>query len=99
MEGEQSFIEVECVLPQDQQIAENAWKSQKKKEKRQNANNKHGMMTVRVEGQKRLGEGPKNKGDDATNPEVCNRRQGNDAVSHIELDARRLDLAQHTNPA
>jgi len=55
-------------------------------------------MTVRVEGQKRLGEGPKNKGDDATNPEVCNRRQGNDAASHIELDPRRLDLALHTNP-
>ncbi len=74
-------------------MAENAWKSQKKKEKRQNATNKHGMMTVRVESQRRLGEGPKNKGDDATNPEVDNRRQRNDAASQIEIDARRLDLA------
>ena len=68
------------------------------REKRQNANNKHGLMTVRVESQKRFGEGPKNKGDDATNPEVNNRRQGNDAASQIEIDARRLDLALHTNP-
>ena len=50
-------------------------------------------MTTRVEGQKRLGEEPKNKGDDATNPEVCNRRQGNEPVSHIALEAPRLDLA------
>ena len=67
------------------------------KEKRQkNAKNKQGMMTVRVEGQGGLAGGAQNKGDDATNPEANNHRainrHVNDAVSHIDIDARRIDF-------
>ena len=73
------------------------------KEKRQknSVTNKQGMMTVRVEGQ---GRGVQNKADDATNPEMNEHgrrminRHVNDAVSHIELDAKRIDLAHMTNP-
>ena len=63
------------------------------------------MMTVRVEG----GQGSRHgvaqlKEDDATHPEVNENqrrvlnRHANDAASHIEIDAQRLDLARITNP-
>ena len=48
LEGEESFVEVECVLPHDQQLNEKKWKSFRLKEKRAEAAKKT-PLTVRAE--------------------------------------------------
>lgn len=63
LDGEESFIEVECVLPQDQLRNQKQWMSHRQKERKKEATKK-GIMTERVDGA-----GLK-QGDDATHVDL-----------------------------